>query len=106
MLFFVVTAAFSSAGSLLFGSVSLSMRTTWSAALAVVAMATGIYSPPDLQADGSPWFSVFSVFCSVLGCGLLTAYVSCLCVLTTLAPAWVSVVQCFCCEICLCCGYC
>ncbi|KAL8570217.1 hypothetical protein ACOMHN_029917 [Nucella lapillus] len=75
VLFFILTGAFSSSGSLLFGSLSRSMRTPWSACVAVTALMTGVYSPPDLQGEGGAyWFPLFSLFSSTVACGLMTAY--------------------------------
>lgn len=74
LLFSVLTGAFTSLGALLFGSLSMHMRSAWSSALSVVALATGIYRPADLEVEGSPCYILFSVVCSTLGFGLLTAY--------------------------------
>ncbi|KAK7500822.1 hypothetical protein BaRGS_00008066 [Batillaria attramentaria] len=74
LMFLVIIAAYSSLGSALFASVSFSMRSVWSATLAVTALSTGIYSAPELLGDGMPWFDILALFFYIFGAGLLTAY--------------------------------
>ncbi|XP_053373889.1 polycystic kidney disease 1 like 1-like isoform X2 [Mercenaria mercenaria] len=74
-MFCVILAAYTSMGHILFGSMVMTFRDTWSSLLGVTALLTGNYDFPDFQSEGQTVVAnvYLFTFC-VFGIGLFTSY--------------------------------